>query len=135
MNRFEMVKQNSDKGLNCAQAIVFSFADLTNINPIDWIKITECLGGGIGRMQGICGALSGAFLILSYLNSDGIIENSKTKPDTYAKIRELNEKFIAKLGSNNCLELLNGEVPKPGKCNDKLQAASEILEEMLIKLS
>ncbi len=133
MSRFKIVEDLSNKKYNCAQAISCAYADLTKISHEDFFKLTECLGGGIGRMQGTCGGLMAVFLIAGYINSDGDFENNKSRLENYAKIKELNYKFVEKLGSSQCIELLRGEAPKGGMCNHILKVCSEILEEFFIK--
>lgn len=132
--RYDIVKQLNTKDYNCAQAIACAYTDITTLEHEELYKLTECLGGGIGRMQEMCGALTAAFLIISYLNSDPTMGNGKTKNDTYAKIRELHDGFVAKLGSSNCKVLLNGQAPKGGLCDDKLQVACEVMEKKLAEM-
>lgn len=132
--RYNDVKLLNSKGYNCAQTIACTYTDLTSLEHADLYKLTECLGGGMGRMREMCGALTGAFLIISYLSSDGLLEHGKTKTDTYAKIRELHDDFVAKLGSSNCKVLLKGQMPKYGLCDEKLQVACEVLEKKLLEM-
>lgn len=131
LKRYAVVEEINKQGYNCAQSVACAYADLTSLSQEDIYRLTECLGGGIGRMQGVCGALSGAYLIASYMNSDGKLTEGKTTKDTYERIQKMQKSFVAKVGSENCLELLNGGPPKPGICFDKLQAGCEVLEEFL----
>jgi len=132
--RYDAVKRLSADGCNCAQAVACAYADLTGLGQKEIFKLTECLGGGMGRMQETCGALIATYLIMSYLNSDGAFAEGKTKLDTYAKTRALHDGFVAKLGSSNCKILLKGETPKHGICDDKLQTACEVLEKTLCEM-
>lgn len=132
--RYDQVKQLNATGYNCAQAVACAYADITSLEHEELYKLTEGLGGGMGRMQEMCGALTATFLIISYLNSKPVLGHGKTKNDTYAKIRELHDGFVAKLGSSNCKTLLNGQAPKHGLCDDKLQIACEVMEKKLAEM-
>ena len=61
----------------------------------------------MGNMQGTCGALSGALMVLSYVNSSGQTEagTPKSKGETYQKARVLDDKFITVNGSMICQDL------------------------------
>ncbi len=131
LERYDEIMRLSEDGYNCAQAIACAYADITGLSHKDLFKLTEFLGGGIGRMQEMCGALCAAFLVVSYLNSDGELAQGKTKNDTYVKVRALHDAFVEKLGSSQCKVLLNGETPRKGMCRDKLLVSCENLEKML----
>lgn len=128
LNRYADVEAINNKGYNCAQAVACAYSDLTTLSHEEIYRLTEFLGGGIGRMQGICGALTGAYLIASFINSDGKLHDGATRKDTYAHIQKMKKIFVDKLGSDVCLELLKGEYPKPFICYDKLQAGCDALE-------
>ncbi len=134
MSRKESIKDLSSKGYNCAQAVSCAFTDVTSVSHQDWFKLAEGFGGGIGRMQGTCGALLAAYMIVSSNASDGALHNGKSKKDTYAKIQDVHYKFVERMGSSQCKELLLGQEPKPGKCDDKLYAACDVIEEALNKM-
>ena len=42
---------------NCAQAILHTYADVTGISEDDAMNIAGAFGGGMGNMEGTCGAL------------------------------------------------------------------------------
>ena len=69
-------------------------------------------GSGMGVME-MCGALSGMAMIIGLDNSQGgTEEGSRTKGDTYKKIRSKVEKFKEKNGSCICRELKGVETGK-----------------------
>lgn len=45
-------------------------------------------------MQEVCGALSAAFVVISFHYSDGKLEGGESKLDTYAEIREINHNHL-----------------------------------------
>jgi C_GCAxxG_C_C family probable redox protein len=108
------------------------------------MKIACPLGGGMGRMREVCGAVSGMFMAsgLIYSTADGSAEN---KANQYKIVQELAKRFKYKNGSIICRELLEGvegstsPIPsertenyyKKRPCMDLVTDAVEILEEFI----
>ena len=55
---------------NCAQAILHTYADIAGISEDEAMNIAGAFGGGMGNMEGTCGALVGAGLVLGLVNKD-----------------------------------------------------------------
>ena len=49
---------------NCAQAVLHTYADIAGISEDEAMNIAGAFGGGMGNMEGTCGALVGAGLVL-----------------------------------------------------------------------
>jgi hypothetical protein len=49
---------------NCAQAVLHTYADMAGISEQEAMNIAGAFGGGMGNMEGTCGALVGAGLVL-----------------------------------------------------------------------
>jgi C_GCAxxG_C_C family probable redox protein len=94
-------------GLNCAQAVLTAYTDKLDIDKSLAINISCGFGGGMGRLQETCGAVTGAFMVLSIYNGKKYAENGIKKLMTYSMIQEFNRKFIARHGISNCRALLN----------------------------
>ena len=60
------------EGYNCAQAVLFSLTKHTGISEDDSLKIGTGFGGGMGRTQHVCGAVSGGILALNLLLRQGL---------------------------------------------------------------
>ncbi|MBQ8236107.1 MAG: C_GCAxxG_C_C family protein, partial [Clostridia bacterium] len=58
------------KGYTCAQAVLCAFGDLTGLDEQTALALSASFGGGMGRMRPVCGALSGAFMVLGLLYGD-----------------------------------------------------------------
>ena len=54
-------------GYNCAQAVAVAFCDVTGLDEKFTAKTISAFGGGMGRLREVCGAVSGMFMVLSYL--------------------------------------------------------------------
>ena len=70
MNRIEKAKENMmKKGYSCSQAVACAFCDEVGIDEKTMFALTEGFGLGMGDMQGVCGAISGAAIIIGMKNS------------------------------------------------------------------
>ena len=57
---------------NCAQAILHTYADIAGIDEESAMNIAGAFGGGMGNLEGTCGALVGAGLVLGLVNKDKV---------------------------------------------------------------
>jgi C_GCAxxG_C_C family probable redox protein len=94
-------------GLNCAQAVLTAYSEKFDIDESLAINISCGFGGGMGRLQETCGAVTGAFMVLSIYNSKKYAENGVKKIMTYSMIQDFHNKFIGRHGTSNCKALLN----------------------------
>lgn len=76
-------------------------------------KLAAGFGGGMGRLQEVCGAVTGMFMVAG-------LKHGKTRPDdsvahelTYATVRELSDKFKAVHKTILCRELLGCDLRSP----------------------
>ena len=96
------------KGYNCAQAVLYACRKETGLSEDLSLKISSGLGAGLARKGHICGAVSGGILVLGMRHGRGR-EDDRTAMDlTYAKTRELMDRFAEKHGSCICRDLLKG---------------------------
>jgi C_GCAxxG_C_C family probable redox protein len=141
MKKPELASEYMKKGYNCAQSVIKAYAGDVGMNEEDAIKMASVLGGGIGRTGHICGAVSGAALVIGmkFGSTDNTDKHSKDK--AYQKANELLEKFAAQNKSVLCKELLGYDIKtkeglkqarKSGvmvqKCPLFVSAAAKILE-------
>lgn len=132
MNRADYADQLHNKKYNCAQAVVCAFSDLLGVPEEDLFKISEGLGAGGGDMQGTCGAVSGASLVIGYLTSTGNLETPNSKGSTYKKCKEFAAKFREQNGSTICKELKGIETGKVLRtCPDCIRDSVNMLAEYL----
>lgn len=103
----EKAKELFKKGYNCSQSVLGVFCEELGLDFDTAMKISCPLGGGMGRMREVCGAVSGMFMVsgLYSSTSDGSAEN---KAEQYKRVQELAKRFKDKNGSIICRELLEG---------------------------
>lgn len=94
------------RGHNCAQAVFCAFEDVTHMDEKLALRLTSSMGGGVGRLREICGAVSGAALVLGVLYGSEDPCDAEAKKAHYARVQEVAEKFRQESGSIVCRELL-----------------------------
>ncbi len=79
MQHGETAEQLFRDGYNCAQAVLMAFADVTGLEPDTAARLASSFGGGLGRMREVCGAVSGASMVL------GLVKGYADPTDADAK--------------------------------------------------
>jgi len=134
-------------GYNCSQSVFCAFSDLTGMDEITALKVAQGLGGGVGRMRGVCGTVTGAALVIGLLFGTSEPKNNASKADVYKKVREFSEVFKQKEGTIICAEHLKlMEMEKSYEpenrtenyystrpCLRLVEEATEILDDMITK--
>jgi C_GCAxxG_C_C family probable redox protein len=145
VKRTEMARKKFSAGYNCAQAVFYSFCDLLGFSPDLALKLACGFGAGMGRKQEVCGAISGGVMVISALYGRGENEGADWTALTYAKTRELMDRFAEKHETCICRKLLNGCVLTTPEgqaefkekdlfnkvCQECVSSVVEILETML----
>lgn len=125
MTRGEKAVSIFTQGYNCAQSVFFSFCDDLGIEGDTALKIACGFGGGMGRKQEVCGAVTGGIMVIGAVFGRGENDDRTMSEITYAKTRELMNQFSERNGSYSCRCLLNGcelmtEEGRRGYSNDDL---------------
>lgn len=93
------------EGLNCSQCILATFSESLGLEKELAIKIASGFGGGICQGE-ICGAVTGAMMVLNLKYGNSIAEDNEAKERIYEVIREFSEEFKVKNGAIKCSDLL-----------------------------
>ncbi|MCR4765546.1 MAG: C-GCAxxG-C-C family protein [Bacteroidaceae bacterium] len=109
---------------NCTQAVVHTYADIAGLDEATSMHVGNAFAVGMGNMEGTCGALIGAGIVLGCACKD--------KAKSMKKMRQIMEKFQARNEATQC-KLLKGVGTKKilRECPDCVADASEFLEEQL----
>jgi C_GCAxxG_C_C family probable redox protein len=108
MTRSERAVSIFSEGYNCAQSVLFSFSDDLGIAGDTALRIASGFGGGIGRMQEVCGAVTGGVMVIGARYGRGEGDDRSASCIAYAKTRELMCRFAERHGSYCCSTLLSG---------------------------
>ena len=93
-------------GLNCAQAVLTAYSDEMEFDNNLALSVSCGFGGGMGRLQETCGAVTGSFMVLGIFNCKKLKENKERKEVTYSMIQKFSQEFKQINGTTDCLELL-----------------------------
>lgn len=131
-SRVEEAAERHKKGYNCSQAVVCTYCDILGIEEKAAFRMSEGFGAGMGDMENTCGALSGAVMLAGIKNSDGNLEEPKTKGKTYQFSKEITKRFQERCGSAVCKEIKGIATGQPKyACRDCVRAAAAIAEDLL----
>ena len=108
-------------GLNCAQAVLTAYSDELNFDNNLALSVSCGFGGGMGRLQETCGAVTGSFMVLGIYNCKKFSDNKERKEATYSMIQEFSKIFIQINGTTDCLSLL--------KCDLKTEEGNRFAKE------
>ncbi|MFZ0034953.1 MAG: C-GCAxxG-C-C family protein [Sedimentisphaerales bacterium] len=136
MSKVKKAVKCFEEGYNCSQAIFSTYSQDFGVPFEQALKIASGFGGGM-RIDGTCGAVTGAFMVLG-------LKFAKGKDKPYDKIIKFAETFRQKNKSTNCQALIGCDIrTKEGMdkatkqglfrsiCSPLVKDAAEILEEML----
>jgi len=131
-------------GFNCSQALLSTYGDQFGLNHELALKVSGAFGGGMGRMGEICGAVTGAFMVIGLKYGKTRADDEQTKEKAYALVQNFVKEFKTRNGSIVCRELLSCDISTPkGKklaeekqlftilCPKFVQDAANIIEEIL----
>jgi len=93
---------------NCSQSVLAAFGSEYGLSDNACLKIATAFGGGMGRQQHICGAITGVLMVLGLRYGKGLNDPEEKKRYTYQLTKEFFDEFSRLNGSVNCLKLLDG---------------------------
>ncbi|MGN0855233.1 MAG: C-GCAxxG-C-C family protein [Kiritimatiellia bacterium] len=126
------------RGMNCTQAVVLAFAADFGMDEALAARVACGLGGGVGREREVCGAVSGAAIVLG-------LRYGEDKAVVYPHVQDFIARFRAACGSIVCRDLLAGVkvtaggAPEPRTeayyrkrpCVELVKLSARILDELL----
>lgn len=93
-------------GYSCSQAVFTTYCEDYGIDKKLGLKLATPLGGGMGHTGQVCGAVSGALLVLGLKYGQDNVEEKQSKDLNYVIVKDFISKFNALNGSTNCSELI-----------------------------
>jgi C_GCAxxG_C_C family probable redox protein len=144
MNRKEKAVKLFESGFSCSQAVLCAYADLFGLDEKYALKVAGGFGAGIGGTANLCGAVSGAIMVLGLKYSSTDSEDKEKKAKNYQIAKSLMEEFEKEKGTLLCKELLGYDISIPEikekvkntdifkqVCPNCVAKVTEILEKML----
>lgn len=94
------------QGYNCTQAVFLAYHDLFKVETELAATLSAPLGGGMGRLREVCGAVSGMALAAGFLQPANNPSDRAAKAANYALVQQFAEEFRQENGAIVCRELL-----------------------------
>ena len=109
------------KRFTCSASVFSAFSEELGFSPEVAKKIAFGFGGGISHSGNICGAVSGAVMVIGLKYGKAAEGDDAATEKTRALVREFIRTFIKKNGSVSCTALLGYDLSDP----DDYEAAKE----------
>lgn len=133
----ERAAEYFSSGYNCSQAVITAHADSIGLHPGKCKSIASPFGGGVSGRQRICGAVTGALMVIGMWYYD-----DKDRDESKQRVKEKSLLFLEKFEQNNdtveCAELLGMDMDSArnaglfeSKCPGYVKNACRILDELL----
>ena len=109
---------------NCAQAVISTYSDVIGIDEETARNLGNAFGSGMGNMEGTCGALVGAGIVLGLATKD--------RATARKGMRQIMTQFQQRNGATQCKMLKGvGTGVVLRECIGCVADAAELLEEQL----
>ena len=113
MNRSDRAKELFLSGYNCTQSVLLSFADDLKFSRELAQKMAAGFGGGMGKTQETCGAVTGAIMVLGMVKGEEVNNNEELKASAYGAVQELTREFVAAYKTTKCRDLIGCDLNTP----------------------
>lgn len=135
-------------GFNCSQSVFAAFAGEFGMDEETALKVSAGLGGGVGRAREVCGAVSGAAMLVGFKYGATGGGDTEAKQRCYQVVQQIIAEFKENNPSIVCRELLElnegaGTDPKPEArteqyykkrpCVQLVEDAARAVEKILFK--
>ncbi len=144
MSQAEKAVSCFKEGFMCSQALLIAYADEFGMDRLTALKVSAAFGGGMGRMGDICGAVTGAFMVIGLKYGRTEVKDVESHEKTNRLVQEFVRRFKAVNESIVCRELLGCDLStKEGQkifvenklrdnlCNKFVSDAAEIVGQLL----
>lgn len=106
MDAIERAGALFEQGYNCSQAVLAALAPDLGLDEATALRLAAGFGGGMGRMGEVCGAVTGAIMVLGCRHGSLDAGDSAAKSKVYRLVQEHASGFCARHGTLLCRELL-----------------------------
>ena len=113
MKEHDDAREAYESGFTCSASVFAAFSGGLGLDPATARKIACGFGGGISRSGNICGAVSGALMVIGLKYGKAEKGDDEATKKTRALVREFMKRFTARHGSVNCTQLLGYNLDDP----------------------
>ncbi len=146
MNHVDKAVKYYSNNFNCSQAVFTTYATELGLDEETALKMSTQFGGG-ARKGEMCGAVSGALMVLGLKYGHSHAEDIEEKGKAYQIAEDFMNRFIAEKGTVVCRELLGYDVSNQEDvakikeldlfkttCPEMIKCATAMVEQMINEL-
>lgn len=145
-NKAKLAGELFMQGYNCSQSVIAAWADEIGLDRQTALLVSSGFGGGMGRLREVCGAVSGAFMVLSYKFGSTDVSDGKAKAALYETIQDFAARFkqenrFDSIVCRDMLGLSGASAPTPAErtaeyykkrpCRELIELSSGLLGEFI----
>ncbi len=132
------------QGYTCSQSILATFAQPFGLKQDLAFKLGEPFGAGTSCTGDMCGAVTGAIMVLGLRYGSNLFNDDTARLTTYQNVQRYIQRFKSTHGSIQCANLLGYDLSDPQQlqavrekklfdrlCPELVSDAAQILLEML----
>lgn len=108
-NKRDKAKEYFSQSMHCSQAVLASFSKECGISEEQAFKLGSCFGGGMRKGE-VCGACTGALMVLGLLYGQGFIGDLDGREQSNIINDLMMERFKEVNGSYICNDLLGCDI-------------------------
>lgn len=112
MTRQETALEYFKRGFHCSQAVLASYADRCGLSEEQALKLGACFGGGMRKGE-VCGACSGALMVLGSMYGQYDISDTESRQEANEVNERMMQEFADNCGSYICSEILGCDLSTP----------------------
>ena len=128
-SRVPLTAEKHRAGCNCAQAVLCTYADRIGVDEETAFRMGAGLGLGMGGMEGTCGALTAACILVGAACTASA-ENPSGKAASHRTTRNLVADFAERAGATQCRQLKGRDTGVAlCSCPDCIRIAAELVEQ------
>lgn len=143
-DRSQLAVSRFQEGFSCSQSVLSAFSGTFGLDLNLSLKISQPFGGGIAHLGEMCGAVSGALMVIGLKYGRTKAEDIQAREKTYQLVRKFIIRFKEAHGTIICKELLGYDLDteegyKKAEeeklfetfCPGLVQLSAEILEDLI----
>ena len=132
-------------GCNCCQSILLTYGEQFGLPKDTALRLGTGFGGGMARCGEVCGAVTGAIMVIGLAHGMAVKGDDEARDRTYGLVNEFMNRFKARNNSARCNDLLGCDISTPeGReeakqkdlfntlCPGLVRSAAKILEELAV---
>lgn len=113
MTRSEKSREHFLGGYNCAQSLTLAFVDDFDCNREHAVNMAAGFGGGMGKQQYTCGAVTGAIMVLGLIEGEKPGDNNSLKANAYSRVKEFSRIFMDEFETLECSKIIGCDLNTP----------------------